>query len=131
MSKYLILGTNILKNKLGLTEQEPLNAKESKLSLQALLANIERIRKLDLNDFKALRLIHFIMFNRIYEWAGEYRTSNISKGSKMFHPVQKFDVAINTINNDISNASSFTNLMTVYNDVNHLHPFREGKWPFN
>lgn len=126
MSQYLLPGTNVLKNKLGLQIQEYLNMEESRLSMGALLTSIERIRKLDATDLNSLSKIHFIMFNSIYDWAGEYRTSNISKGTKMFHPVQKFDVAINAISNELANASSFSEIMAIYNDVNHLHPFREG-----
>lgn len=126
MSEYLIVGTNVLKNKLGHVDQKSLNAGESEISMEALLTNISSIRNLSACNLESLNKIHYIMFNQIYEWAGEYRTENISKGSKLFHPVEKFAEAINAISTELSSSLNFSKIMNIYNDINHLHPFREG-----
>lgn len=126
MNNYFYDGTEVLKNKLGVKVQRQLDAAESELSMKALLTNLHKIVRLDPQNLDTLFKIHLIMFNEVYAWAGEYRTVNMSKGDKSFHPFELFGQAEKSVRNQLKNPKTFLDIMEIYNDVNHMHPFREG-----
>ncbi|VAW77852.1 hypothetical protein MNBD_GAMMA12-2198 [hydrothermal vent metagenome] len=75
---YLIPGTDILKNRLDITNKEELNLRER-------LASAGRIEQLQRQpfptplDYEALKKIHHIIFQDLYDWAGKPRTIGITK----------------------------------------------------
>ena len=91
MSKYqftasdiYLPGTDIPKNHLGITEPELLHEVEETLLQQAyqtFISECETNTRFDENYFKAL---HQKTFESLYEWAGVYRTVDMSKGSSLF-----------------------------------------------
>lgn len=80
MSKYDIYlqdNSNVLKNKLGITDEAALDTAESMMvrTRMALLYNS------GFSDFSPIGVckLHKILFGDVYEWAGKYREINIQK----------------------------------------------------
>lgn len=75
---YTVPGTNVLKNKLGITDLHELLRVEAEHS--SIWIRILRIAPLDGNyDVDHLRTFHRFLFTGIYDWAGEFRIINIYK----------------------------------------------------
>ncbi len=91
MSKYqfhasdiYLPGTDIPRNRLGITEPELLHEVEETLLQQAyqtFIAECEPTTRFDETFFKSL---HKRTFETLYDWAGVYRTVDMSKGGSMF-----------------------------------------------
>lgn len=67
----------ILKNKLGITDEEKLKKAEKDIAFSKLIG-IQELEKTQC-DAELLKKIHSYIFGDIYEWAGEYRTVPIYK----------------------------------------------------
>lgn len=80
---YLLSGSTCLINRLGITNTQALNEAEaaiSKVAFAELIANpIEATFNL-----KHMCRIHHYLFSDIYEWAGQLRQTEISKGGQLF-----------------------------------------------
>lgn len=74
--------------------------------------------------FSALKAIHKFLFEDIYDFAGEIRTVNISKGSFRFAPLMYLEAALQNI--DKMPQSTFDEIVEKYVEMNIAHPFREG-----
>lgn len=86
-------------------------------------------------DLDGLQQIHGHLFQDVYEWAGELRTVNISKGAGRFAALEEIEPLMAAVAdglrstdrlNTISDRDYPEALATVYNSVNTAHPFREG-----
>jgi len=83
----------------------------------------------------SLLSIHRHLFQDVYSWAGKRRKVEISKAGKQFFPTTHFDNAfrfIDTLISDYRSISKVENLQIaaklaeILDNVNYLHPFREG-----
>ena len=83
----------------------------------------------------SLLSIHRHLFQDVYSWAGKRRKVEISKAGKQFFPTTHFDNAfrfIDTLISDYRSVSKGNNLQIaeklaeILDNVNYLHPFREG-----
>ncbi|MDR2382171.1 MAG: Fic family protein, partial [Bifidobacteriaceae bacterium] len=82
---YVDARSGVLKNRLGLTDPDALEAAEEDITYAAIAALLaEQPYQLEQIDFETLRDIHRRVFGRIYAWAGELRTVEISKGNTRF-----------------------------------------------
>jgi len=84
VSDIYLVGTDIPKNYLGITEPELLHEVEEMLLEQAyqiFIAECEPSTRFDETYFKSL---HQRTFATLYEWAGVYRTVDMSKGGSLF-----------------------------------------------
>lgn len=88
-------------------------------------------------DGAHLRAIHGYLFQDVYEWAGEYRTVNMSKGpgrgfgdvttgevDRYLSDVQQLVTSTNW--GELSRNDFIATASTVFAYVNQAHPFREG-----
>ena len=83
---YLIPGTNILKNKLGIINQEELTRKEAEIVIEKLTALIY-VGGMNGNfDAKHLCAIHHFLFSDLYDFAGIYREVQIYKITSFLSP---------------------------------------------
>jgi len=83
-SDIYLPGTGIPKNRLGITEPEQLYEVEETLLRQAyqiFIAECEPATRFDEAYFKSLQQR---TFESLYEWAGVYRTVDMSKGGSLF-----------------------------------------------
>lgn len=130
---YIDPDTGLLKNLLGITDAEVLLFVESGAvtkRLQELYENPIRI-----NGIANLFQIHEYLFQDVYSWAGKRRMVEISKDGKQFFPIGNFDNALKFIDSlineyyRISSAdikSIAQKLAEILDNINYLHPFREG-----
>lgn len=92
------------------------------------LKALELFDKNILNDingtFKGLSKIHKYLFDSIYDFAGNIREVNISKGSFRFASFIYLKDILNKI--DMMPEDSFDKIIEKYVEMNIAHPFREG-----
>ena len=115
-----------LENKLGITNSADLAREEERISKKKAIKMLENgmLDKLIAGDFSALKAIHKYLFEDIYDFAGEIRTVNISKGNFRFAPVMYLEAALGNI--DKMPQSTFDEIVEKYVEMNIAHPFREG-----
>jgi cell filamentation protein len=131
--RYCYEKSNVLRNKLGITDaSELLTAEREIAAVRVLEAERTPIRgKL---NFKHLCDIHRYIFGDIYEWAGELRMVNITKGNpfcncevldvygaELFGKLKTENYLLRTSSERISER-----LAHYLSEINVLHPFREG-----
>ena len=80
---YLYPGTSVLKNLRGLTDPKLLERFEARQTHRRIAELIDKpvAGRFDVAHLKA---IHRHIFQDVYEWAGEFRTVNMSKGGHLF-----------------------------------------------
>lgn len=115
-----------LENKLGLTNSTDLAREEEKISKKKAKELFENglLDKLDVGKFSTLKTIHKYLFEDIYDFAGEIRTVNISKGNFRFASLIYLNAALQNI--DKMPQSTFDEIIEKYVEMNIAHPFREG-----
>lgn len=125
--------TGILKNLQGIKDPDVLLFVESSAvtkRLQQLYDN-----PIEIKDSNSLLVIHHYLFQDVYAWAGKVRTVNIYKDGKPFFNGERFSMGfqyIDTLINDYRNIEKLSKealaskLSEILDNVNFLHPFREG-----
>ncbi len=115
-----------LENKLGITNSADLAREEERISKKRAIELFESgtLDKLEAGKFSSLQAIHKYLFEDIYDFAGEIRTVNISKGNFRFAPVMYLQAALANI--DKMPQSTFDEIVEKYVEMNIAHPFREG-----
>ena len=113
-------------NKLGITDSPTLAREEERISKKSAARLFEQnlLNNMSSGTWTTLQDIHKILFQDIYEFAGELRTVNISKGNFRFVPVMYLSEAVKTIESMPQN--SFDEIVEKYVEMNVAHPFREG-----
>ena len=86
-------------------------------------------------DLKYLQRVHNHLFRDLYEWAGEVRTIDISKGDTRFCTADRIQPEADKLFLALSDAGWLEGLgrtdlvvriAEFYGDLNVVHPFREG-----
>lgn len=126
-----------LRNLLGATSSEELKEREAQIvfanELDLEAANIART-----NDLTEVLAIHTHLFGDIYDWAGQIRTVDIKKaddGAEFFLIVRKILDASRYVFGELSKENHLKSLSInefierlayFYDQLNYIHPFREG-----
>ena len=115
-----------LENKFGLTSSADLAREEERISKKKAMGLFEKgiLDNLPAGKFSTLQTIHKYLFGDIYDFAGELRTVNISKGNFRFAPLMYLESALENI--DKMPQSNFDEIVEKYVEMNIAHPFREG-----
>jgi len=121
----------MLENKLGITDSAELARIEEKISKQKAVEMFESgyLESLEAGTFESLAKIHKYLFDEIYDFAGEVRKVNISKGNFRFAPLMYLDAALQSI--DKMPQSTFDEIVEKYVEMNVALPFREGNGKFD
>lgn len=116
----------MLENKLGITDSAELARIEEKISKRKAVEMFESgyLESLEAGTFEGLAKIHKYLFDEIYDFAGEVRKVNISKGNFRFAPLMYLDAALQSI--DKMPQSTFDEIIEKYVEMNVAHPFRDG-----
>ena len=116
----------MIENKLGITSGPELAEAEERISKKKAIELFENgiLDKLEAGKFESLKVIHKYLFEDIYDFAGEIRTVNISKGNFRFAPLMYLEAALANI--DKMPQSTFDEIIEKYVEMNIAHPFREG-----
>ena len=126
-------GTTCLVNKLGIRDEKKL----SEIEAQITFAKAVMLEETPIDDdfgFEHFKKIHEFLLCDLYEWAGQVRTVDISKkrtkfldaasvesiGTKCFAKVREGYFENLPFDEFVKRIAEF------YNDVNYIHPFREG-----
>ena len=131
---YLHPGTNVLKNLRGLTDPELLERFEARRTHYRVSELIDNPvpGRFDLGHLKA---IHRYIFQDVYEWAGQFRTVNISKGGHLFGLATFLEPALQQVLTKLAaenhlielDADTFAGRAAYFlGELNAAHPFREG-----
>lgn len=136
---YLYEDVPVLKNKLGIKNEQTLDRIEAEQSR----ANMMLLYEQGFQDFSpdGLREIHRTLFGDIYEWAGQYRIINIEKREKLLagrsvwysnedRIEEDLDEAFGRLRNahwnGISREQFVHQLTSLFPPIWQVHPFREG-----
>jgi len=125
-------GTQVLKNKAGLTDQDELDQFEQ---LMFLTRSDEPLPQGNLN-YAHYKDIHFHFFQDVYDWAGKPREVRTGKGGNWFCYPEYIDaemtkvfsqLAAETHLSEIDDLAEFGERASHYiAEINAVHPFREG-----
>ena len=130
---YCYPHTDILKNKLGIKDDDFLFETERKLVSLRVDELISNPLKGNF-DFSHLKAIHKYLFQDIYSWAGKPRTCAIAK-KDLFCLPEYIESYSKEIFDKLKSQKYFINysydekinsLVELFADINALHPFREG-----
>jgi cell filamentation protein len=137
LDPYLDPQTGILRNLVGARTRGSLDDAEGSLSFARLVQLMDRPPK-PTGDLAELRAIHRHLFQDLYDWAGKIRTVDIRKnvaGAEFFLPsamIERASVfAAGELHSDdalrgLDRARFIDRLAYHYDQVNYIHPFREG-----
>ena len=116
----------MLENKLGIADSAELARAEEKISKKKAIEMFETgfLEKLEPGTYESLTAIHKYLFDEIYDFAGELRKVNLSKGNFRFAPLMYLEAALQSI--DKMPQSTFDEIVEKYVEMNVAHPFREG-----
>ncbi len=132
-NKYCYPNSEVLKNKLNITDKNDLFEAEKELTAIRLKELQDHPIKGNF-DFKHLKAIHKYIFQDIYDWAGKERTVEIGKGNLFCTTSCIQSYAESIFNKYYSQCyrakDNFNDFIRAfadnYGDLNALHPFREG-----
>jgi cell filamentation protein len=128
---YVYPGTRVLRNKLDIRDDAELDFIERRMSSQRIAEGIPTGKF----DLKHLKAIHRHIFQDIYDWAGEIRTVEISKGGSQFQFRKYIETGMADVHRRLVAAKFLRGLDAqaftvaageIMGDVNYVHPFREG-----
>ena len=127
-------GTACLINKLGIKDDKKLSEFEAAVTL-AKAGTLEKEPIEGGFDAEHYKAIHKFLFEDIYDWAGEYRTIDMSKKGTAFVKADKISELMDACfkrlkDNDFFKNQLFDeyvkNIVDFYQTTNMIHPFREG-----
>ena len=125
--------TGVLRNLANITDEDVLRFAESGAVTRRAKELYENPIKI--KGIESLFEVHKHLFQDIYAWAGKRRKVEISKDGKQFFPLSHFENACKYIDSSISEykkihksnkAELAFKLAEILDNVNYLHPFREG-----
>lgn len=116
----------LIDNKLGIIDSAELARAEERISKKKAV-ELFQSGKLDImkaGSFETLAGIHKYLFGEIYDFAGQVRKVNISKGGFRFASAMYLGAALENI--EKMPQSCFDEIVEKYVEMNIAHPFREG-----
>ena len=130
---YLIPGTDVLKNNLGITNKDKL--KEIEYGIVRKKLAYLYLKPIEGNfDTEHLLNVHKFIFEDIYPFAGNFRTCSMQKTTMFCNPdeiskslKEVLDEMNIEFSKDIHDKTDFAfKLARFYYDLIYIHPFREG-----
>ncbi|MDO5533437.1 MAG: Fic family protein [Propionibacteriaceae bacterium] len=133
---YLLPGADVLRNKLGVRDRTTLDRLEYRLTW-ARRQQLENAPIRGNFDLPHLQAIHKHLFQDLFDWAGQLRTVDITKGSSVFHPASLMhEAARHTFGwlqgshllagPRVDDDTFVTEAAELLGYLNYMHPFREG-----
>lgn len=130
--RYCYPDSEVLKNRLNIEDDDALSEAEREIT-ELAAEDIEF--ELPPYDLATLQRIHQQLFGDIYDWAGDIRTVDVSKGDTRFCTTQRIVPEAEKLFNQLEDNDWFEGLSRdaliegvaeLYGDLNMVHPFREG-----
>lgn len=133
-SDYTYPGTNILINLPGIKDQDTLDRFErGRTALRLAELKVKPIK--GGFDLEHLKKIHQYIFQDVYPFSGQIRTTNIGKNGFWFADFKSIDWVSGNVFMSLKDDKHFKGLSAeafsrkaaqYYSDINYIHPFREG-----
>ncbi|HWE85671.1 MAG TPA: Fic family protein [Terracidiphilus sp.] len=127
-------GNEVPSNKFDLTSLAELQRRETPLALRRLL-ELQHMPVVGKFDAAHLQAIHKYIFQDVYDWAGEFRTVNISKPNALFPPPEHLKAGLSALLGELAaedllkglSLAAWVHRAAYYlGEINAIHPFREG-----
>jgi cell filamentation protein len=135
MDPYVYPGTNVLRNLLNLRDADELSRAEA-IATALRIYELQDTPKIGKFDAAHLQSIHRHIFQDLFDWAGEFRTVNISRSGQMpFAFWQQIAPCVSKLASDLArerylehlNMADFCKRAAFHmGELNAIHPFREG-----
>lgn len=131
---YIDRKHKVLKNLAGITDPKQLEIYEDAVADASMLEISDFIRKRKI-DFALWKEVHKVMFSDVYKWAGQIRTVRMSKGISIFANPQFIERSAKDLFSQLEQENFLqrapldklaARLAFYYNELNAIHPFREG-----
>jgi cell filamentation protein len=130
--EYTYPNSSTLRNKFKIVDSTLALEKEYQVSAERVLEL--SVRPISVRSMKDVRAVHHFIFQDMYTWAGEYRKVDISKSGKAFMTRGSFkmgeeymDYLIWTYHETATTKAEIAKqLAEILDNLNHMHPFREG-----
>ena len=133
----LVDNTNlILKNKLNIESSEKLEKKEAECLAQAYEKLSLEYSDKHIFSEKDVQYIHFVFLENIYDWAGEYRTVDISSDKIRWCHAAYIPNQMKVFGKMLENTTPFNQklkrdellrkLAKIHGELIIIHPFRDG-----
>ncbi|MGN2434106.1 putative adenosine monophosphate-protein transferase Fic [Pseudomonas syringae] len=129
---YCYPASSVLRNRLNIQDMDDLEAAEREITASTVTRVHYTAPPYSLENMKQL---HRQLFSDLYEWAGEIRTVDISKGGTRFCTCARIEAEALKIFTKLQEVDwlrkqdkdSFCGLLAEYYcELNMIHPFREG-----
>lgn len=130
--RYCYQGTNTLKNKLNIKSMDELEEAEREITEIT-------VRRISFSpppyDLEYMKNLHYKLFSELYDWAGDIRSIDISKGGTRFcncgrviAESQKLFSSLESENwlQNLPRETFCNKLAEYYCEINMIHPFRDG-----
>jgi cell filamentation protein len=134
VDRYTYPKSEVLRNKADIQEQDALDAFEADATAVRMLELLDHPIQ-GVFDLTHLQAIHHHLFQDIYEWAGDLRTVDISKGNSRFANYAMIESYLGKALHQLP-AEHFllglppnifvARLAHYMSEINAAHPFREG-----
>ncbi|WP_079474197.1 Fic/DOC family protein [Marinococcus halophilus] len=134
-SYYTYGDSGVLVNKMNFREKAKAEKIEQIITTYRLQQMMTAKKVLGSFDEEHIRRIHRRLFSDVYAWAGEFRTVDLAKGRTSFLPAAFIDRGLRHLKESVQEKNQKTYaereafaeaFAPIYNDLNHIHPFREG-----
>jgi cell filamentation protein len=135
---YIDQSSGCLRNLLGIKDSEELSKAETALVVNRCYeleyASLDKGVDKEF-DFQHLKDIHRRLFQDVYDWAGQVRQVDLSKGETRFLPHQLIERGSHSIFSELKEHNYLKGLAPddfskhagyYLGEINHIHPFREG-----
>lgn len=128
----------VMSNKLGVTDPEDMDGLEYEalLAVTVLYYTEDLISRNSVITADIIRQMHGDWLGGIYEWAGRWRSVNMTKGSYPFPPAQRIPELMYNMENELLSKHTPCNSKDIHRIANSMaivhaeflaiHPFREG-----
>ncbi|HEY4086179.1 MAG TPA: Fic family protein [Bryobacteraceae bacterium] len=134
MDPYVYPGTSVFRNLRDIRDAAALSRIEAIATTRRGI-ELEHRSLVGAFDLAHLKAIHRYIFQDMFDWAGEFRTVNISKSGDSFafheYIVPRLNKAFEDLRNEQhlsgSDPETFAQRAAYYlGEINAIHPFREG-----
>ncbi len=131
--KYCYPGSDVLKNLLNIRNAELLSEAETELTAERYRTYHSPVEGLTDFSLNHLSYLHRYLFQDIYDWAGNLRDVDISKGNTRFCTWTRIKPEANKLLKGISQLEGLATkqelvkeIANLFCELNIIHPFREG-----
>lgn len=131
--KYCYPDSDVLINLLNIRDSDALDEAEAEFTAERYRTYTSTQQPLSQFSFQHLKLLHHHLFQDLYEWAGQTRDVDISKGDTRFCTWTRIEPEANKLFRTIPALADchghdelIEKVADLFCELNLLHPFREG-----